>query len=113
LIPERLNVIASQMLCDDSPGDDMSEVHEPSTARTGPAEVDQPWLTSRRTALLASALLLLVVVPLPWTAWAALLAVPVFVYGLVSLPAGRERTVALLSSGLAVLAPVVFLLIFA
>lgn len=92
----------------------MAEVHQPSAAGTSEsAEGDQPWLTSRRTALLASALLLLVVVPLPWTAWAALLAVPVFVYGLVSLPASHERTVALLSSGLAVLAPVVFLLIFA
>jgi hypothetical protein len=91
----------------------MSEVHEPSTSRTSePTEGDHPWLTPRRTALLASALLLLVVIPLPWTAWAALLAVPVFVYGLVSLPASRERTVALLSSGLAVLAPVVFLLVF-
>jgi hypothetical protein len=70
-------------------------------------------LTPRRTALLASALLFLVVVPVPLTVLAALPAAPLFVYALVSLPDGVERTVALLSAGLAVLVPVAFLLAFA
>jgi hypothetical protein len=92
----------------------MSEVQGSGVAHTSEvAEGKSLWFTPRRTALLASALLLVVVIPLPWTPWAALLAAPVFVFGLVALPASRERTLALISSGLAVLAPAVFLLLFA
>jgi hypothetical protein len=114
LLAERLAVVARQMLGHDRPGDEMSDDHGPSVTHTSElAEGKHPWLAPRRTALLASALLLVVVIPLPWTVWAAPLAAPVFVYALMSLPTSRERTLALLSSGLAVVAPAVFLLVFA
>jgi hypothetical protein len=95
-------------------GDAVSKARTTAAPRDGDtSEPRQPVLPPRQTALLASALLVLVVVPLPLTIFAALPAVPVFVYALVALPASRERTIALLSSGLAFLAPVTFLLLFA
>jgi hypothetical protein len=84
-----------------------------SVDASGSPEVKERWLTPRRSAVLSSALLVLVLAPLPWTGWAALLAALTFVYVLVSLPAGHERTIALLSSGLAALVPATFLLLFA
>jgi hypothetical protein len=92
----------------------MSEVQGAhSVDASGSPEAKQRWLTPRGSAILSSALLVLVIAPLPWTGWAALLAAPTFVYVLVSLPAGHERTVALLSSGLAALVPATFLLLLA